>query len=137
MAGPAMIELLGGRVDVMVETSTFAFGQIRGGKVRGLASTASTRSPLMADLPTVAETLPGLDFSSWLGLAVAPGTPPAVVDKINREVRAILDMDDVKKRFAELGGTPIPSSPAQMRDRIEREMTVWKRIVEQKKIERQ
>ena len=46
-------------------------------------------------------------------------------------------MDDVKKRFAELGGTPIPSSPAQMRDRIEREMTVWKRIVEQKKIERQ
>jgi tripartite-type tricarboxylate transporter receptor subunit TctC len=136
-AGPAMIELLGGRVDVMVETSTFAFGQIRGGKVRGLASTASSRSPLMADLPTVAETLPGLDFSSWLGLAVAPGTPAAVVDKINREVRAILDMDDVKKRFAELGGTPIPSSPAQMRDRIEREMTVWKRIVEQKKIERQ
>ena len=136
-AGPAMIELLGGRVDVMVETSTFAFGQIRGGKVRGLASTASTRSPLMADLPTVAETLPGLDFSSWLGLAVAPGTPPAVVDEINREVRAILDMDDVKKRFAELGGTPIPSTPAQMRERIEREMTVWKRIVEQKKIERQ
>ena len=78
-----MIELLGGRVDVMVETSTFAFGQIRGGKVRGLASTASTRSPLMADLPTVAETLPGLDFSSWLGLAVAPGTSAAVVDKIN------------------------------------------------------
>jgi tripartite-type tricarboxylate transporter receptor subunit TctC len=136
-AGPAMIELLGGRVDVMVETSTFAFGQIRGGKVRGLASTASTRSPLMADLPTVAETLPGLDFSSWLGLAVAPGTPAAVVDKINRELRVILDMDDVKKRFAELGGTPIPSTPAQMRDRIEREMAVWKRVVDLKKIERQ
>jgi tripartite-type tricarboxylate transporter receptor subunit TctC len=91
----------------------------------------------MADLPTVAETLPGLDFSSWLGLAVAPGTPAAVVDRINREMRVILDMDDVKKRFAELGGTPIPSSPAQMRDRIEREMTVWKRIVDIKKIERQ
>jgi len=136
-AGPAMIELLGGRVDVMVETSTFAFGQIRGGKVRGLASTASTRSPLMSDLPTVAETLPGLDFSSWLGLAVAPGTPAAVVDKINRELRVILDMDDVKKRFAELGGTPIPSTPAQMRDRIEREMAVWKRVVDLKKIERQ
>jgi tripartite-type tricarboxylate transporter receptor subunit TctC len=136
-AGPAMIELLGGRVDVLIETSTFAFGQIRGGKVRGLASTASTRSPLMADLPTVAETLPGLDFSSWLGLAVAPGTPAAVVDKINRELRVILDMDDVKKRFAELGGTPIPSTPAQMRERIEREMTVWKRIVDIKKIERQ
>ncbi|MSQ57808.1 MAG: tripartite tricarboxylate transporter substrate binding protein [Limnohabitans sp.] len=136
-AGPAMIDLLAGRVDVMVETSTFAYGQIRGGKLRGLASSASSRSPLMPELPTVAETLPGLDFSSWLGLAVAPGTPTVVVDKINRELRLILEMDDVKKRFAELGGTPIPSTPAQMRDRIEREIAVWKKVVDLKKIERQ
>ena len=135
--GPALIELLAGRIDVMIETSTFAFGQIRGGKVRGLASTASARSPLMPDLPTLAETLPGLDFSSWLGLAVSPGTPSSIVDKINREMQIILQMNDVQKRFTELGGTSIHSSPTQMRDRIEREIAIWKRIVEIKKIERQ
>jgi tripartite-type tricarboxylate transporter receptor subunit TctC len=134
---PAMIDLLAGRIDVMIETSTFAFGQIRSGKVRGLASTASIRSPLMPDLPTLAETLPGLDFSSWLGMAVAPGTPASVVEKIKREMQVILKMEDVQKRFAELGGVPIYSTPNQMREKIEREITIWKKVVEIKKIERQ
>jgi tripartite-type tricarboxylate transporter receptor subunit TctC len=134
---PAMIELLAGRIDVMIETSTFAFGQIRSGKVRGLASTASSRSPLMPDLPTLSETLPGLDFSSWLGMAVAPGTPASTVEKINREMQIILQMDDVQKRFAELGGVPIYSTPHQMREKIEREIAIWKKVVELKKIERQ
>lgn len=134
---PAMMELLAGRIDVMIETSTFAFGQIRSGKVRGLASTASVRSPWMPDLPTLSETLPGLDFSSWLGLAVAPGTPASTVEKINREMQVILQMDDVQKRFAELGGVPIYSTPLQMREKIEREIAIWKKVVDVKKIERQ
>jgi len=65
----------------------------------------------MPEVPTVGETLPGVEFSSWLGLAVAPATPFSVIELLNRELRAILAEDDMKKRFADFGGLPAPSSP--------------------------
>ncbi|MSQ73031.1 MAG: tripartite tricarboxylate transporter substrate binding protein [Betaproteobacteria bacterium] len=136
-AAPAMVEVLGGRIDVIIETATFAFGQIRGGKLRGLALSSAGRYPLMPELPTVAETVPGVEFSSWLGVAVSPGTPRPVVDKLNRELRAILELADVKQRFAEFGGVATASSPEEMQARIEREIARWRRVVELKNIERQ
>jgi tripartite-type tricarboxylate transporter receptor subunit TctC len=131
------VDLLGGRVDVMVETATFSFPQIRAGKLRPLALSSSGRYPLMPDVPTIAETLPGVEASSWLGLATSPGTPRPVIDRLNREVRAIVETPEVRQRLAELGGVPSPSTPEEMRERIEREIAKWKRVVELKKIERQ
>lgn len=136
-AAPAMTEVMGGRVDVLIETATFAFGQIRGGKLRGLALSSASRYPLMPELPTVAETLPGVEFSSWLGVAVSPGTPRPTVDRLNRELRTILDTADIRQRFAEFGGVPTPSSPEEMQARIAREIARWTRVVDVKKIERQ
>ena len=81
--------------------------------------------------------MPGVEFSSWLGVAVAPGTPRPTVDKLNRELRGILDLADVKQRFAEFGGVPTASTPEEMQGRIEREIARWKRVVELKNIERQ
>ncbi len=133
----AIIDVAGGRVDVMIETATFSFGQIRGGKLRALALSSESRYPLMPDAPTVAETLPAIAFSSWLGLVTSPGTPRAIVDILNREVRAIVEMPDVKQRLADLGGVPSPSTPEEMRARIEREVARWKHVVEVKNIERQ
>jgi tripartite-type tricarboxylate transporter receptor subunit TctC len=121
----------------MVETATFSFPQIRAGKLRALALSSAQRYPLMPEVPTIAETLHGVEASSWLGLATSPGTPKSVIDRLNREVRAIVELPEVRRRLAELGGVPSPSTPEEMRERIEREIAKWKRVVELKKIERQ
>ncbi len=136
-AALGIVDLLGGRVDVMVETATFSFPQIRAGKLRALAQSYPGRYPLMPEVPAIAETLPGVEASSWLGLATSPGTPRAIVDRLNREVRSIVELPEVRARLAELGGVPSPSTPEEMRERIEREIARWKRVVELKKIERQ
>ena len=136
-AAPAFTELLGGRIDVLIETGTFSFPMIRGGRLRPLALSSAGRYPLMPEVATVGETLSGVEFSSWLGVAVAPGTPRPVVDLLNRELRAILAEEDVKQRFAGFGGVPAASTPDAMRERVEREIARWNRVVESRKIERQ
>jgi tripartite-type tricarboxylate transporter receptor subunit TctC len=136
-APQAFNEIMGGRVDTMIETATFSFGQIKGGKLRGLAVSSKNRSPLMPEIPTVSETLPGIEFSSWLGVVVSPGTPRPIVDKLNHEFRLILESQDFKQKFAEFGGVPIASSPEEMKSRIEVEIARWRHIVELKHIERQ
>lgn len=136
-AAPAFTEVLGKRVDVMIETATFSFGQIKGGKLRPLALSSAGRYPLMPDAPAANETVKNVELSSWLGLATSPGTPRPIIDKLNRELRAILEMPDVRERFAQLGGVPTPSSPEEMAARIDREVVRWKRVVEVKNIERQ
>lgn len=136
-AAPAFTELLGGRIDVLIETATFAFPMIKSGRLRPLALSSAGRYPLMPDVPTVGETLKGVAFSSWLGLAVAPGTPRSSVDRLNKELRAILALDETRERFAGFGGVPAPSSPEQMAARIDQEVARWKRVVQTRGIERQ
>lgn len=135
-AALGIVDLLGGRVDVMIETATFSFPQIRAGKLRALAQSYPGRYPLMPEVPAIAETLPGVEASSWLGLATSPGTPRPIVERLNREVRAIVELPEMRARLAELGGVPSPSTPEEMRERIEREIARWRRVVELKKIER-
>jgi tripartite-type tricarboxylate transporter receptor subunit TctC len=136
-AAPAYTELLGGRIDILIETATFSFPQIRGGRLRALALSSAGRYPLMPEVQTVAEVLPGVEFSSWLGVAVAPGTPRPVIELLNRELGAILAEEDVKQRFAGFGGVPAASTPEAMRSRVEREIARWNRVVESRRMERQ
>ena len=136
-AAPAFTELLGGRIDVLIETATFAIPLVKSGRLRALALSSSGRYPLLPDAPTVGETLKGVEFSSWLGLAVSPGTPRATVDTLNRELGMILSEDEVRQRFAGFGGVPAHGSPEQMRVRVEREIERWRRVVETRGIERQ
>jgi tripartite-type tricarboxylate transporter receptor subunit TctC len=133
----ALMDVLAGRVDATIETGTASFGNIRAGKLRALALSSPERHPGMPGLPTISETLPGLEMSSWLGLAVPAGTPRAIVDRLNAEVRSILEMPDVRRRLADLSGVPAPSTPEEMRALVEREIARWKRVVELKHIERQ
>ena len=136
-AAPAFTELLGGRIDVLIETATFAFPMIKGGRLRPLALSSAGRYPLMPDVPTVGETLKGVEFSSWLGVAVAPGTPRPVIELLNRELGAILAEDETRQRFAGFGGVPAASTPDAMRSRVENEIARWNRVVDSRKIERQ
>jgi tripartite-type tricarboxylate transporter receptor subunit TctC len=136
-AAPAFTELLGGRIDILIETATFSFPQVKGGRLRPLALSSAGRYPLMPEVPTVGEVLQGVEFSSWLGVAVAPNTPRPVIDRLNKELRAVLAEDDVKQRFAGFGGVPAASTPEAMRERVAREIARWNRVVESRKIERQ
>jgi tripartite-type tricarboxylate transporter receptor subunit TctC len=131
-----LTDILGGRVDVMIDTGTSALPNIASGKVRGLALSSPQRFALAPDVPTIAETLPGVEVMSWLGLAMAPATPAPIVDRLNREVRAILDLPDVRAKFAVVGNVPMPTSPTEMRDQIAREIARWNRVIDAKHIER-
>ena len=136
-AAPAFTELLAGRIDVMIETMTFSSVQIKSGRMRPLALSTASRSPGFPDVPTIAETLPGIEAQSWLGIVTSPGTPQPVIDRLNRELRAILAEPAVQQRLADLGGEAYPTSPEEMRARIAREIARWARVVEVRKIERQ
>lgn len=136
-AAPAFTELLGGRIDVLIETATFAIPHVKSGRLRALALSSAGRYPLLPEAPTVGETLKGVEFSSWLGVAVSPGTPRPVVERLNGELRAILAEDDTRNRFAGFGGVPAWTTPEAMRERVEREIARWKKVVESRGIERQ
>lgn len=136
-AAPAFTEVLGGRLDVLIETGTFSIPLVKSGRLRALALSSAGRYPLLPEVPTVGETLKGVEFSSWLGLAVSPGTPRPLIDNLNRELRAILAEDDTRERFAGFGGVPAWSTPEAMRSRIEREIARWQKVVETRGIERQ
>ena len=71
---------------------------------------------------------------SWLGFAMAKGTPEPIVERLNKEIRAILELEDIQKRLAQMGNIPMPSSPSEMLARIDREMTQWKRVIDAKGI---
>jgi tripartite-type tricarboxylate transporter receptor subunit TctC len=129
-------DLLGGRLDVMIETGTIAFSQIKGGLLRGLAVSSRQRFVLEPEIPAIGETLPGFEVMSWLGLAAPGGTPRAIVDRLNREVGDILKLPEIRDKLASVGNIPTPSTPEQMQDYIERDAARWSRVVDIKGIEK-
>jgi len=136
-AAQAIVDLLGGRVDAMIDTATTAIEPVRSGQTRALAVASPKRYPLLPDAPTVAETLPGVETMSWLGIAMPAGTPRPIVDRLNKELKAILDEPEMKERLSKLGGVSNWSTPEQMRDQITSEIARWNRVIDEKKIERQ
>jgi len=111
-AGPALVDLLGGQVQVMFATMSSSIEYVRGGKLRALAVTTATRSPVLPDIPTVAEFVPGYESSFWTGVGASKSTPAEIVDKLNKEINAALADPKMKARFAELGATALSGSPA-------------------------
>jgi tripartite-type tricarboxylate transporter receptor subunit TctC len=126
----AVSDVIAGRVDVMLEPATSAFPRIAAGQFRALALTSPGRYPLMPDAPTVAETLPGVQYMSWLGMAAAPRTPRPIVDRLNTEIQRALKLPDVKRRLEEGGNLGMQTTPEAMRRQIEDEIAHWKYIVE-------
>jgi tripartite-type tricarboxylate transporter receptor subunit TctC len=127
---PALSDVLAGRVDFMVDAATSAFPRVQSGQLRVLALSSAQRYPLMPNAPIVAETLPKIEFMSWLGLAMAPGTPAPIVERLNREVRNALALPDVQQRLVEGGNIATPSTPAEFRQKIADEMTRWRKVIE-------
>jgi tripartite-type tricarboxylate transporter receptor subunit TctC len=128
-AGNAMTDLIGGQVQVMFDTMAASIPHIRGGKVRALAVTTAARSPLLPELPTVADFVPGYEASGPFGLGAPKDTPPPIVDKLNREINAVLADPKDKERLADLGSEPLPGSPAQIGKMLADETEKWARVI--------
>ena len=127
---PAFTDLVGGRLEAMIDTATSAIPRIRNGQVRPLAVSSPERYPLMPDTPTMGETVPGIKVMSWLGLAAAPQTPRPIIDQLNGELRRALELPDVKRWLEEAGVLAAPSTPEELQRRIETEIQVYAKIAE-------
>jgi tripartite-type tricarboxylate transporter receptor subunit TctC len=128
-AAPAITDLLGNRVQVIFDNMPSIIGHIRGGALRALAVTTAVRSPQLPDVPTVAETVPGYEASALFGMGAPIRTPPQIIEKLNREINAVLAEPDVKARLTELGGEPLVSSPQAFGAMIAAETEKWAKVV--------
>lgn len=129
-SAPAVNDLIGGQVQSMFDNAPSALPHVQGGRLRALAITSLQRSPLLPDVPTVAESgYAGFDVQSWFGLAVPHGTPQPVVARLNAELNKALALPEVKKRLAEMVATPVGGTPADMRGFIGAELKRWQAVV--------
>jgi tripartite-type tricarboxylate transporter receptor subunit TctC len=128
-AGPAMIDLIGGQVEVMFVSPVVAMEHIKSGKLRALAVTTVKRDELLPDLPPVADTVPGYESSAWFGLGAPHGTPGELVDLLNKAVNAGLADPKMRARYTELGGGIVASTPAAFGKLIADETEKWGRVV--------
>jgi tripartite-type tricarboxylate transporter receptor subunit TctC len=132
-----VLELIAGRVDFVFETLPSAAAAIADGRVRALAVTTKQRWGALPDVPAIADTLPGYEVVSFLGLAVPGGTPTPVISKLNTEIRRVLDLADIRERFKALGGEQRPASAADTQSFVAGEIRKWKDVVSERGIERQ
>jgi tripartite-type tricarboxylate transporter receptor subunit TctC len=136
--GPALTDLLAGRVQVMFNSAVSILPQVRSGKLRAVAMTAAKRSAAMPDLPTVAESgVPGYEAASWYGVLAPAATPRPIVQKLNSEIVRIARTPEVRERLAADGADPVGSSPEEFAAYIKRELARWARVIEQARIPRQ
>lgn len=112
-AAPAMSDMIGGQIQFLITSPLVAMPQGRAGRIRVLATTGAQRDPLLPELPTVAETVPGYEIVQWWGVAVPRGTPAAVTQRLHQELMVALNAPDVKVQMNKNGATPSPEQPAE------------------------
>jgi tripartite-type tricarboxylate transporter receptor subunit TctC len=128
-AAPAITDMLGNRVQLMFDNMPSIIEHVRGGALRALAVTTAVRSPQLPDVPTVAETIPGYEASALFGMGAPIKTPAEIIEKLNREVNAVLAEPEIKKRLTELGGEPLISSPEAFGAMVAAETEKWEKVV--------
>ena len=126
---PALTDLIAGQVHVMFDNLPTSAEHVKSGRLRGLAVTGTARSHVLPDLPTVADFLPGYEASAWYGLGAPRNTPAAVIDRLNDAVNAILADPTSQGRFAELGASLLPGSPADFGKLLADETEKWGKVV--------
>ncbi|MGZ5829530.1 MAG: Bug family tripartite tricarboxylate transporter substrate binding protein [Xanthobacteraceae bacterium] len=127
--GPALSDLLGGQVQVLFATTPGTADFIKTGKLRALAVTTASRAEVFSDLPKAGDFVPGYEASQWYGLAAPKNTPVEIVDKLNREINAALADPAFKGKLADIGGEPLPGSPAEFGKFIAEETDKWGKVV--------
>lgn len=128
-------ELIGGRLDVIFTTLTGIYPQIEAKRVRAIAVTSLQPATQLPNVPTAALTVPGYEVLSFAGIGAPRTTPRTVVARLNRDIRAVLEEPEIRRRLTEQGGDVQPESPEEMTGRVAADIAKWKRIVEARKID--
>ena len=131
---PAVTDLLGGQVQVYFSPLPESIETIRAGKVRALAVTTAKRSEALPDVPTVGESVPGFEASTWQGIGAPKNTPAEIVERLNKEINAGLADPTIKARLADLGSTPMPMAPAAFEKFIVEETEKWGKVIREANI---
>jgi tripartite-type tricarboxylate transporter receptor subunit TctC len=130
-----MNDILSGNVDLFFEVIATAAPQVQSKHAFALLATGNVRSPLLPDVPTTSELgYPGLNLTSWTGLAAAAGTPAPIVELLNKEANVVLQSDKMTELLAHLGIRPVGGSPAKMAERIAEEAKLYKGIISSRQI---
>jgi len=128
-SAPAITDLAGGQVQVMFDNLPSSISFIKAGRLRALGVTSAQAVPVLPGVPTVAETVPGFEASSWFGVAAPKGTPNEIVDKLNREINAAIADPKIKARIEDLGGIAFPGSAADFGKFVQAETDKWRPVV--------
>jgi tripartite-type tricarboxylate transporter receptor subunit TctC len=127
--GPALTDLLGGRLQVMFDNLPSSLEHIRAGKLRALAVTTTARSEVLPDTPTVGDVVPGYEASAWIGIGAPRRTPSEIIARLNREINAALADPTIKARLANLGGAVLTGSPADFGKLIADDTEKWGKVI--------
>ena len=128
--GPAMVDVMGGHRSIfssLIQTSP----QVASGKLRALGTGGAKRNPVLPDVPTIGETVPGYEANNWWGVLAPAGTPPAIVEKLNKAVSTALDAPELEKQFAAQGASVVKMSSDEFGKYIVAETAKWGRVVKQ------
>lgn len=131
---PALVDLMRGQVQVMFSPMPESIAAVRAGKVRALAVTSAQRSKALPDVPTVAESVPGFDTTTWQGIGAPRNTPAEIVTKLNKAVNAALADPTIKARLAKLGSVPTPMSPAECESFVVTQTKKWAKVIHENNI---
>jgi tripartite-type tricarboxylate transporter receptor subunit TctC len=133
-SAPMVTDLLGGQVQVAFDNLPASIEHIRAGKLRPLAVTTATRSEALPNIPTMSEFLPGYEASAWIAVGVPSGTPAEIVNKLNKEINAGLADPKIRARIADIGGTVLAGSAAEVGKLIAEETEKWGKVIRAAKI---
>jgi len=128
---PALVDLLGGTVQLMFDVTPSSLPHVKAGRLRPLGVTSTARLDVLPDVPPVGDFLPGYQAAGWIGFGAPRGTPPAIVEKLSNEIEAAVADPQIKARLADLGGTALPTgSPAEFGAYIAAETEKWAKVVQ-------
>jgi tripartite-type tricarboxylate transporter receptor subunit TctC len=133
-SAPAVVDLLGGQVSVMFDTIPSALPHIRDGKIKALAVTTAKRSSVLPNVPTLIESGIAIDVGTWNGLMAPAGTDQAIIDKLNRATVTVLNDPEMRKQLQALGIEPLPSTPAELKVRINKEIVDYSNLAKELKL---
>jgi len=126
---PAVTATMTGESQITIDGLPPLVPFVKAGKLKAIAVTSSKRLPGYEDLPTLSETYPGLVAIGWFSLLAQSGTPPALIEKVNKDVNQVIQLPEIVARFAELGVYPEPGSPKAAAEFIKSERELWARVV--------
>jgi tripartite-type tricarboxylate transporter receptor subunit TctC len=126
---PATIDVIGGSIPLVFNDLTTAIQPYKAGRIKILGVSTAKRVPQIPEVATIAETVPGYEAYTWFGVLVPAGTPQPVVERLSRECMKILQSDEIRKRFAEVGAEPVGGTPQQFADFMAAETIKWAKVI--------